>query len=41
MHRIPRSYNVDLPKSEEGNRSICEGRDYGENESDYRRRGPL
>lgn len=36
MHRIPRSYDVDLPEGEEGNRSIYEGRGYRENKSDYR-----
>lgn len=36
MHRIPRSYDMDLPEGEEGKGRICEGRDYRENESAYR-----
>ena len=36
MHRIPCSYDMDLPKGEEGNGSICEGRGYRENESGCR-----
>ena len=36
MHCIPCSYDMDLPEGEEGNGSVCEGRDYRENESGYR-----
>ncbi len=35
MHRIPRSDNIDLSEGEEGDSSIDDGRDYGENEGDY------